>query len=130
MNYQAGKIINLGIWGHIVEDNKAFLHYFDNVIIPLALGPLVNSTQYVHKVDNATYISIPATSPSGAVVSYLLPSDMSNNTDSQFIIVCRPPPGFTFPIGETLVKCTGTDKADNKNEIATFTIGVQDTTSH
>jgi hypothetical protein len=38
MNYQAGKIINLGIWGHVVEDNKAFLHYFDNVIIPLALS--------------------------------------------------------------------------------------------
>ncbi|HET7283207.1 MAG TPA: hypothetical protein VFI70_00845, partial [Nitrososphaeraceae archaeon] len=39
MNYAKGKIINLGIWGHIVEDNKAFLNYFDNVIIPLALCP-------------------------------------------------------------------------------------------
>jgi hypothetical protein len=39
MNYGKGKIINLGIWGHIVEDNKAFLNYFDNVIMPLALGP-------------------------------------------------------------------------------------------
>jgi hypothetical protein len=39
MNYGKGKIINLGIWGHVVEDNKAFLNYFDNVIIPLALGP-------------------------------------------------------------------------------------------
>ncbi|MDQ6863549.1 MAG: hypothetical protein M3044_06970 [Thermoproteota archaeon] len=39
MNYGKGKVINLGIWGHIVEDNKAFLNYFDNVIIPLALGP-------------------------------------------------------------------------------------------
>ena len=39
LNYGKGKIINLGIWGHIVEDNKTFLNYFDNVIIPLALGP-------------------------------------------------------------------------------------------
>ncbi len=39
MNHLDGKIINLGIWGHVVEDNKAFLNYFDNVIIPLALGP-------------------------------------------------------------------------------------------
>ena len=39
MNYGKGKIINLGIWGHVVEDNKTFLNYFDNVIMPLALGP-------------------------------------------------------------------------------------------
>lgn len=38
MNYGNGRVINLGIWGHIVEDNKAFLEYFDNVILPLALG--------------------------------------------------------------------------------------------
>ena len=140
MDYQAGKIINLGIWGHVVEYNKAFLNYFDNVIIPLALGPLVNTMQHIHKVDNGTYISVPATGPSGAVVNYLLPSNMSNsinnnNNNSQqqeFITVCRPPPGSMFPIGETMVKCIATDKTDNNNnnEIATFTIGVQDSISH
>jgi hypothetical protein len=129
MNYEEGKIINLGIWGHVVEHNKAFISYFDNVIIPLALGPLVNSTQYIHKVDNnGSSISVPATSPSGAVVGYLLPSDMRNN-GSEFIPVCTPPPGSIFPIGETMVKCAATNKADNKNETATFTIVVQDTIS-
>jgi hypothetical protein len=39
MNYGKGKVINLGIWGHIVEDNQASLKYFDNVIVPLALCP-------------------------------------------------------------------------------------------
>jgi hypothetical protein len=38
MNYGKGNVINLGIWGHMVEDNGAFLKYLDNVIIPLALG--------------------------------------------------------------------------------------------
>ena len=38
MNYGKGRVINLGIWGHIVENNQAFLKYLDNVIIPLALG--------------------------------------------------------------------------------------------
>ena len=127
MNYLDGKIINLGIWGHVVEDNKAFLNYFDNVIMPLALGPLVNSTQYLDKfssnMNNATYISVPATSPSGAVVNYLLPSAM-NNIDGKFIPVCSPPPGSTFPIGQTIVKCTATDKPDNKTAIATFTVQV------
>jgi hypothetical protein len=39
MDYGKGKIINLGIWGHELTNNIAFLNYFDNVIIPIALGP-------------------------------------------------------------------------------------------
>jgi hypothetical protein len=38
MDYGKGRVINLGIWGHIVENNQAFLRYLDNVIIPVALG--------------------------------------------------------------------------------------------
>jgi hypothetical protein len=38
MNYGKGKVIHLGIWGHIVRQNPAFIEYFDKVIIPLALG--------------------------------------------------------------------------------------------
>jgi len=38
MNYGKGKVINLGIWGHALTDNKNFINYFDNVIIPLALN--------------------------------------------------------------------------------------------
>jgi glucose/arabinose dehydrogenase len=38
MDYMKGRVINLGIWGHTLVDNKAFLNYFDNTIIPLALG--------------------------------------------------------------------------------------------
>jgi hypothetical protein len=38
MNYELGKVIHLGIWGHIVRQNPAFIEYFDKVIIPLALG--------------------------------------------------------------------------------------------
>jgi hypothetical protein len=38
MDYGKGKIINLGIWGHELINDAAFLNYFDNVIIPIALG--------------------------------------------------------------------------------------------
>jgi hypothetical protein len=38
MDYKKGRIINLGIWGHTLVNNKAFLNYFGNTIIPLALG--------------------------------------------------------------------------------------------
>ena len=119
---------HLGIWGHTLRDNKAFLNYFDIIIIPLALGPLVNSTQYLDKIsshmnNNTAYISVPATSPSGAVVNYLLPSAM-NNIDSKFIPFCSPPPGSTFPKGQIIVKCNATDKPDNKTAIATFRVRV------
>jgi len=38
MDYGKGKIINLGIWGHELIKNAAFLNYFDNVIMQIALG--------------------------------------------------------------------------------------------
>jgi hypothetical protein len=130
MNYGKGKIINLGIWGHVVTNNKAFLNYFDNVLIPDVLGPAI---QYLPRVSldthNANYILLPTTGPSGAVVNYLLPSALAN-MDPQFIPVCTPAPGSTFPIGKTMVKCTATDKAGNNTAIATFTVEVGDMTSH
>jgi len=38
MDYGLGKVIHLGIWGHIVRENPVFIEYLDKVIIPLALG--------------------------------------------------------------------------------------------
>jgi len=45
MDYGKGKIVNLGIWGHELANNTAFLNYFNKVIIPIALGQIdqVNS---------------------------------------------------------------------------------------
>ncbi|PWU82062.1 MAG: hypothetical protein DLM72_03770, partial [Candidatus Nitrosopolaris wilkensis] len=134
MNYGKGKVIDLGIWGHTLWRNTVFLNYFDNVIIPIALGPPVTEMQYLQKVssninNDTSNILVAATGPSGAVVSYLLPSDIIN-IDGQFIPVCRPPSGSTFPIGETMVKCTATDNANNNTAIATFIVRVEDMISH
>jgi N,N-dimethylformamidase beta subunit-like protein/copper-binding protein NosD len=126
MNYKAGTTIALGFWGHKVMHNKSFLNYLDNMIIPLALGPLVSIKQYIHNVNNGTYVLVPATSLDGAFITYLLPFTIND----KFISVCKPPPGSTFPIGETIVSCTATDKVDNKNEAVTSTIKVQSTISH
>ena len=38
MDFGKGRVINLGIWGHIVENNQAFLKYLDNVFIPFTLA--------------------------------------------------------------------------------------------
>ena len=53
-------------------------------------------------MNNADYISVPATNPSRAVANYLLPSGI--NIDGKFIPACSPPSGSTFPIGQTKVK--------------------------
>jgi len=38
MQYGKGKIVHLGLWGHMVKDNPLFIDYMDRVLIPLALG--------------------------------------------------------------------------------------------
>jgi hypothetical protein len=54
MNYGKGKVINLGIWGHTLTTNTAFLNYFDKVILPIAFSPIKNETM----PTNATTSSI------------------------------------------------------------------------
>ena len=56
MDYKKGRIINLGIWGHTLVDNKAFLNYFDNTIIPLALGSHIpNEKEFVSMQQDENY---------------------------------------------------------------------------
>jgi hypothetical protein len=71
-------------------------------------------------------ITVPSTSPAGAVVTW----DPPNATDLVDITVpvfCVPPSGSLFPIGPTLVKCTATDAAGNAAS-KTFTVTVIDAT--
>lgn len=42
MNYGNGKVVNLGIWGHTLVNNAAFINYFDKVIMPIALNHAKN----------------------------------------------------------------------------------------
>ncbi len=37
MSYGKGKVIHTGIWGHMITENKEFIDYFSNVIIPSQL---------------------------------------------------------------------------------------------
>ena len=148
MDYGKGRVINLAIWGHTLMDNKAFFNYFDNTIIPLALGSPVDMTQKQisskvnvnNSANTSTAVSVhittlpsvitEVTDASGAVVSYSLPSAL-NNTNTQSVIECKPPSGSVFPIGSTAVKCI--PKHNNNNAIAkmaTFTVEVQEPSSH
>ena len=67
-------------------------------------------------------ITTPATSPSGAVVTYTDPTatDPAGGTDT---VTCTPPSGSTFKIGTTTVTCSATSKGGVK-AVASFKITV------
>jgi uncharacterized repeat protein (TIGR01451 family) len=54
-------------------------------------------------------LSVPSTSSAGAVVTFTPPTVSDNCPGAT--VVCSPPSGSTFPIGQTTVLCTGTDSA-------------------
>ncbi len=57
-------------------------------------------------------ITVPATSPDGATVTYSQPTAV-DGVDGEVAVVCSPASGSLFPIGTTEVVCTATDSSDN-----------------
>lgn len=70
--------------------------------------------------------TVEAAGPSGATYTYTNPT-ASDDTDGSVPVGCEPASGSTFPLGDTTVTCTATDKAGNK-ATATFVVHVVDTT--
>ncbi|MFO1370942.1 MAG: HYR domain-containing protein [Candidatus Competibacteraceae bacterium] len=57
-------------------------------------------------------ITVEATSPSGAAVTYS--ASATDDVDGPVPVKCAPASGSTFPIGTTTVSCTATDNAGNQ----------------
>jgi hypothetical protein len=74
-------------------------------------------------------ITVNATSPSGAAVTYAAPTVVDEAGDSSAAAVsCAPASGSTFAIGATTVTCTATDADDTPRTASqTFTVTVLDT---
>jgi hypothetical protein len=70
-------------------------------------------------------ITVEATGPSGADVSFTVTSD--DAVSGAGSAVCQPFSGSTFPLGATEVVCTALDAAGNEGT-GSFTVTVQDTT--
>jgi outer membrane protein assembly factor BamB len=66
-------------------------------------------------------ITVNATSPNGAVVTYSVSA--TDPDDAVASLTCAPPSGSTFPIGTTTVHCTATDTHGNTSA-ASFTVHV------
>ena len=62
--------------------------------------------------NGPVYVTAVATSADGAYVDYTPPTAIDDR-DGEVTVVCNPPPGALFPIGNTLVTCTATDSATN-----------------
>ena len=70
-------------------------------------------------------MTLEATGPGGRVVNYN--ATASDIVDGNIVPSCSPVSGFEFPLGQTGVKCTATDKAGNIGTNS-FIISVRDTT--
>jgi hypothetical protein len=67
---------------------------------------------------------VPCAGPSGKAVSYSVTA--TDDTDPNPTVVCNPPSGTVFPIGQSTVACAATDAAGNSSQCS-FTVTVQDT---
>ena len=67
-------------------------------------------------------ITVDATGPNGAVVSYA--ASAVDDVDGSVPVTCVPPSGSTFPIGTTTVSCDASDAAGNSAN-ASFNVHVK-----
>lgn len=74
-------------------------------------------------------ITVNATSPQGATVTYTLPTATDEKGDNPGPVVsCTPAPGSLFPIGTTTITCTATDSDDINSPVSQkFPVTVNDT---
>jgi len=99
------------------------------------LAPAIGSAQDAH-VTAADTVPPVITQPvdivwaavdaSGAAVNYSVPA-ANDAVDGAVPVSCLPAPGVVFPLGQTVVKCTAHDAANNQSAI-TFKIIVTDQT--
>ncbi len=72
-------------------------------------------------------VTAEATGPTGAVVTYTLPT-ATDNVDVSVVVTCTPASGSLFVLGSTNVTCNATDAAGNSATPTGFSVRVVDTT--
>jgi HYR domain-containing protein len=73
-------------------------------------------------------IAVPATSPSGAAVSFSVTA--TDAVDGADTVICSPASGTTFAVGQTTVTCSAQDAAGNQAAGQSFSVFVTATQSH
>jgi hypothetical protein len=96
------------------------------------LAATASATYAIVDTSDPTLVGMPsditeeATGPSGAVVTFTLPT-ATDAVDPNPVVECAPESGSTFVLGSTEVTCTAMDHAGNTGS-ASFTVTVEDTT--
>jgi hypothetical protein len=78
-------------------------------------------------VDQHPALTVPATGPGGAVVTFTVTARDNPPVDPSPIVTCVPASGSTFAIGSHTVSCTAKDFSNNVSAPMTFTVSVLDT---
>jgi hypothetical protein len=68
---------------------------------------------------------VEATSPAGAVVTFVRPT-ATDLADPNPVVTCTPPSGAVFPLGTTIVKCDAADRGGNKANPVFFSVKVSE----
>jgi hypothetical protein len=77
------------------------------------------------QIDNHAPVTVDATSPAGAAVTYMVPAATDHDDSTPPPVSCSPPPGASFQIGRTTVICTAADPDDsNSPQSSEFTVTV------
>jgi hypothetical protein len=96
------------------------------------LAATASATYAIVDTSDPTLVGMPsditeeATGPSGAVVTFTLPT-ATDAVDPNPVVECAPESGSTFVLGSTEVTCTATDFSDNRVSDS-FSVTVEDTT--
>ena len=76
-------------------------------------------------IDSHAPVTVNATSPAGAVVTYVVPAATDHDDPAPPPVSCSPAPGASFRIGRTTVICSATDPDDSNSPQSTdFTVTV------
>jgi len=118
LSYEDSSKVGLNLAAHWFNGT-----WYNNSQLNLALriigAPYVDQTPPV--VNVPADVTVPATSSSGAVVTFSVTANDSD--DGPLTPTCDPISGETFPIGQTTVTCSVTDTAGNPSS-AQFTVTV------
>jgi len=80
------------------------------------------------KISPPANVMVNAAGPTGASVSYSLPTVSDQDDTTAPVPACSPASGAMFPIGTTTVTCTASDRDDTPSTVSTsFTVTVNDT---
>lgn len=105
------------LWGYYDESGSLTVTVVEGVVTPPdTTPPIVTSVSNIPQVE--------ATSPAGAVVTYVAPT-ATDDVDGSVPVTCVLPSGSTFAIGLSTVVCTATD-AHGNSASTSFTVSVVD----